>query len=53
MFFAFVTGAGVATTAIILSQKARKDAAASAEQLLAKCSQAVEALDSQAQTVSA
>jgi len=44
LFIAFLTGAGVATTAILIASKALTP---KAERILKKCNRAFEALDSQ------
>jgi hypothetical protein len=49
VLLAFLTGAGVATTAILIAAKARSAVSPTAEQLLKRCDRAVEALDSQVQ----
>ena len=44
---AFLTGAGIATTAFFLATKARKGIMPTAERLLKKCDRAVDALANQ------
>ena len=44
---AFLTGAGIATSAFLVAKKAREVVTPSAERLLKKCDRAFEALDNQ------
>jgi cell division protein FtsL len=46
VLLAFLTGASVATTVILMTHKAREAVSPSAEQLLKRCDRAAEALDS-------
>lgn len=47
VIFAFLTGAGIATTAFLVASKVRKAVSPSAEQILKKCDRAFDALDNQ------
>jgi hypothetical protein len=45
--FAFLTGAGIATTAFFVAKKVRQAVAPSADRILKQCDRAFEALDNQ------
>ena len=47
LFFAFLTGAGIATTAFLLAKKAQKGLGPAAERIIKKCDRAFAELDEQ------